>query len=343
MKVAVSGVGGGAGQSVLKALSIADLSVDVLSIDVLPLSAGLFRAPEVAVLPKPESVGGLKAWESELKARGVDALIPGSDYDLLPLASVRDAWAENGVCQVLVSDPELVTTCGDKAETCQVLERFGLPSPAAAWDLTLKEALSWAKSTGFPVVLKPRDGMASRNVHLIKDPEELSFFYPRTPNPVLQEHLNLSGEVEEYTCAVFTNRHGFPIETFIARRDLMGGATYRAEVVDRDDIRELLLGIGTALKPRGVLNVQLRLTDRGPVPFELNARCSGTTATRAYFGYNEPEMLLRHYVMGEELAPRKIKKGYVFRYWNEIFVDDADGEQLKAGPNGRHGKILAWP
>lgn len=343
MKVAVSGVGGGAGQSVLKALTLSSLPVDVLSVDILPLSAGLFRTEESLVLPKPESEGGLDIWKRELKAKGVDALIPGSDHDLLPLASVRDSWAKDGICQVLVSDPETIQTCGDKAQTCQVLNGFGLPAPDAGWDLSAKDALSWAKSNGFPVVLKPRDGMASRNLHLIHNEEEMNFFYPRTPNPVIQEHLSLSGEVEEYTCAVFVNRDGTPIETFIARRDLMGGATYRAEVVEREDIRELLLGIGSALKPQGVLNIQLRMTDRGPVPFELNARCSGTTATRAYFGYNEPEMLLRHYVLGEELPPLDVKTGYVLRYWNEVFVEGVSGEYLKAHPNEHKGVVLPWP
>jgi len=343
MKVAVSGVGGGAGQSILKALSICTLPIDVFAIDIHPLSAGLFRAPHGAVLAKPEEEGGLEEWERVLREEAVDALIPGSDHDLLPLASVRDKWAANGICHTLVSDLELVQICRDKAVTCQVLEKHGLPAPKAAWDLSTEEAAAWAKSNGYPVVVKPRDGMASRNVHLIREEEELRFFFPRTPNPVIQEHLNLSGEVEEFTCAVFVDRKGVPKETFIARRELAGGATYRAEVVDDPEIRELLIAIGSTLHPRGVLNVQLRMTNRGPVPFELNVRCSGTTATRSYFGYNEPEMLLRHYVLGEELAPLNIRTGYVFRYWNEVFIRGADSESLKAGPDGFQGDVLAWP
>ena len=44
------------------------------------------------------------------------------------------------------------------------------------------------------------------------------------------------------------------------------------------EIESLLVDIGAALRPRGPLNVQLRMTERGPVPFELNIRCSGTAA-----------------------------------------------------------------
>ena len=343
MKVAVSGVGGGVGQSIMKALTISSLPVEILAIDVQPISAGLFRAPEALLLAKPESPNGLGQWERSLQANGVTALIPGSDHDLLPLASVRDRWASTGVCQTLVSDLELVQACRDKAATCQMLEREDLPFPRSVWDLTVDEAVSWARSNGYPVVLKPRNGSASRDVHVIQDEDELRFFFPRTPEPILQEHLSDSGKVDEFTCSVFVDRDGSPVGTFMARRQLSAGTTSQAEVGFWPEINELMLALGTKLRPRGVLNAQLRMTQRGPVPFELNIRCSGTSAIRAYFGYNEPEMLLRHYVLGEQLERPTVRPGYAIRYWNEVFLEGASLERLKSGPNGIKGNILAWP
>jgi len=324
----------------MKALTISTLPVELTAIDVHPLSAGLFRATNRVVLPKPEDPGGLDEWESYVQENGIDALIPGSDHDLLPLASVREDWAKKGICKVLVSDLALVQTCRDKALTCQFLEQKGFLVPKSAWDLSAKEALKWAKSTGYPVVLKPRDGFASRDFHLVEDEEELNFFYSRTPNPILQEHLSLRGAVDEFTCAVFADNEGSPIATFMARRDLASGSTYRAEINFWPEINDLLMAIGSALNPRGVLNVQLRLTERGPIPFELNIRCSGTTAMRAYFGYNEPEMMLRHYVLGEQIESPQIRNGYAYRYWNEVFLE---GPPEQGPPDDRNGEILAWP
>jgi carbamoyl-phosphate synthase large subunit len=343
IKVAVTGVGGGVGQSIMKALSIASLPVEVYAVDVQPLSAGLYRGVEGALLPRLEETGSAQKWEGWLQAKGVAALIPGSDHDLLPLAALRDDWEARRICQALVSDLSLVRTCRDKAVTIQRLEREGVPVPKSAWDLTLDEALSWARSNGYPVVVKPRDGSASRNLHIVQDEEEMRFYYARTPKPLLQEWLNLAGKAEEFTCAVFVDRDGAPIGTFMARRDLCAGTTYRAEVGFWPEIDELLLAIGRALRPRGPLNVQLRLTNRGPVPFELNIRCSGTASIRAYFGYNEPEMLLRHYVLGEALTAPKPRHGYALRYWNEVFLEDMNRDRLLVGPEGLKGKILAWP
>lgn len=343
MNVGVSGVGGAVGQSIMKALSISSLPTTVFAIDCLPLSAGLFRGDEGMLLPKPEEPGAMAEWELQLQEKEIAAVIPGSDYDLLPLALVRDDWEERDVCRLLVSDAELIRSCRDKAVTSQILESAGVPVPESVWNLTLNEAVTWARSQGYPVILKPRDGSASRNVHLVQDEEELRFFFPRTPNPVLQEHLNNSGSIEEFTCAVFVDNSGKPAGTFMAKRDLNSGTTYRAQVGVWPEIQEMLLAIGSALKPRGVLNVQLRMTERGPVPFELNNRCSGTTSIRAYFGYNEPEMLLRHYVLGEELSVPEVRTGYAIRYWNEMFLDGVTPENLETGPNGLKGKVIAWP
>jgi carbamoyl-phosphate synthase large subunit len=342
MKVAVTGVGGGVGQSILKALTLSTLPVEVLAIDIQPLSAGLYRADDAVILPGLET-GTEDEWRQVLQDRNVDALIPGSDHDLVPIATVRERWAEDGVCAALVSDLEVVAACRDKALTCELLESKGVPVPTSAWDLDLDAAASWARSQGYPIVLKPRDGSASRHFQVVKDEEELRFFYQRTPNPILQEYLSLSGQVEEYTCSVFADGDGKVAGTFMARRELSGGSTYRAEIGHWPEIQELLISIGTALRPRGSINVQLRMTERGPVPFELNPRCSGTTGIRAYFGFNEPEMLLRHYVLGEPLEAPQPRFGYVMRYWNEVFLEGPPRGLVDGNAVGSRGEIVAWP
>lgn len=343
MKVAISGVGGGVGQSIIKALSISTLPVEAYAIDVQPLSAGLYRCVEGAVLPFPERSGGIEVWADWLTTRGIKVLIPGSDHDLLPLAAVRDDWIDRYGCHILISDLDLVQTARDKLKMCERLEREGFPVPKYVADISEEGALSWAESCGYPIVIKPREGSASKNVNIVNDGEELLFFFRRTPHPILQEYLDNAGKVEEFTCAVFVNKAGSPVGTIMAQRDLSGGSTYRAEVKYHPEIHKLLIRIGRCLRPRGPLNVQLRLTPRGPVPFEINMRCSGSSAIRAFFGYNEPEMLLRHFILGEDIAPPQPRHGFVFRYWNEVFLEGIDRDQLRRGTDIPKGKVLAWP
>ncbi len=97
------------------------------------------------------------------------------------------------------------------------------------------------------------------------------------------------------------------------------------------------------LRPRGPLNIQLKLTSRGPVPFELNIRCSGTTAIRSYYGYNEPEMWIRNYVLGQKVSQPERRQGYALRYWNEVFIPDASARDLEGPSITKRGEILPWP
>jgi carbamoyl-phosphate synthase large subunit len=60
------------------------------------------------------------------------------------------------------------------------------------------------------------------------------------------------------------------------------------------------------------------------VPFEINARFSSTTSMRACFGYNEVEMALRCYVLGERIEPPPPRRGRALRFWDEFYLFAAD-------------------
>ena len=306
LRVGVTGVGGGVGQSIIKALQMSDLTIEIVAIDITDSSAGFYMdgISERVVLPNLKgrsypSVG----WHNYVYSGNLDCIIPGSDFDLAALSGVRDEWGAFG-CKVLVSDYVLVTTCDDKYVTGQVLDYEGIRVP---------KIYSSMDSVTFPVIVKPRIGSGSRGVVKVNSKEEMPEI---TDELMVQEYL----EGEEYTCAVFVDRYGDVVSSIQLRRELVNGTTYKAEVCFERSIHQLIVKIGKAVKPRGVLNIQLRDTERGPVPFELNCRCSGTTAIRAHFGYNEPEMLIRHYVLGESLKTPKITQGKAFRYWNETYV-----------------------
>ena len=60
---------------------------------------------------------------------------------------------------------------------------------------------------------------------------------------------------------------------------------------------------------------------KGPVPFEFNARFSGTTSIRSHYGFNEPEMFINNFYLGKKIKKPKIRNGIAFRYIDEIFLD----------------------
>jgi carbamoyl-phosphate synthase large subunit len=144
----------------------------------------------------------------------------------------------------------------------------------------------------------------------------------------------------EYTCSVFRTARGTLLGPFHARRTLRGGTSWHIEVDRFPALDELLLGIGRQLDFPGTLNVQLMMGREGPVPFEFNARCSGTTAVRANFGFNEPAMAVLSYFYGEEPEQPVIRRGLAMRYNEEVFIDDVVASELV--PNSTKGYVRPW-
>lgn len=321
-KIAVTGVGGGSGQGILKALLQSPIPMDIYAIDVQPMSAGLFwPGVEHVLLPKPEE--NIEAWKMWAAENKINLIIPGADRDLAPLAAVASSWRKDRICRVGVSSPYMIQTADDKLDTYSALNKLGLPSPVSCWESAdVSMVNSWARHL-YPVVVKPRRGAASRGMYICQNEEELDFYWWRTGSPIVQEYL----EGDEYTCSIFFDVDCEPVAQFAMRRWLRSGDTHRAEVVNDERINGFLHDFGVKLKrggflPFGAINVQFKDTaDRGPVIFEINARCSGTTAIRAHFGYNEPEMLVKHICQRLPISQPKTKTGFAFRHMEELYLD----------------------
>ncbi len=110
-------------------------------------------------------------------------------------------------------------------------------------------------------------------------------------------------------------------------RQLRCGDTYKAFVVQDEKIQDYLQEVIQVLNPWGPCNVQLRLKDGVPYIFEFNARCSGTTASRALAGFNEPLMVC-DYLQGENIV-FNIKEMAILRYWSELTVSYNQIEEMK--------------
>ena len=77
-------------------------------------------------------------------------------------------------------------------------------------------------------------------------------------------------------------------DVFISTKEkATGGSNFPAEVVDNGDISMLCDNLARALDLRGSMNVQLRLTPRGPMVFEINPRFSSTVYLRHLLGFQD--------------------------------------------------------
>jgi len=283
-------------------------------------------------MPPVERTGALAEWLAAIRRLRADALMIGSEYDLTFFSEHRSAIEAQTGCKVIASPPEVVAIADDKVATAEFLRVNGLPYARTLAPESLAEATAWVKEIGYPFVLKPRSGTSARHVQVIRDRESLDYWFPRTSRPMLQEFLCEVAESigGEFTCSTFRCADGSLRGPFVSRRTLRGGSSWMVEITDSSAVGELMLAIGNQLQSVGSLNVQLMLTERGPVPFEFNARFSGTTPIRAYFGFNEPEMAIRSYVLDERLDTPAIRRGFCMRYVEEIMLDEIPANTVPA-------------
>jgi carbamoyl-phosphate synthase large subunit len=175
------------------------------------------------------------------------------------------------------------------------------------------------EEVSFPCIVKGRFGAGSRQLAIAHNKEELDQLVSKVEAPIIQEYL--LPDDQEFTVGCFCDRNSKSVGTIVMKRTLGHGLTHKANVIFHEGISRYCESIAEKLKYVGPLNLQLRLTDRGPILFEINPRFSSTESARAYFNFNMPEMCIRHFLFNESIPRPKVRTGYFFRVFDDVFVD----------------------
>jgi carbamoyl-phosphate synthase large subunit len=326
IRVAVTGVGNPLGQNIFKALEASSLPLRLYALDANPMSAGFFGKGVPILCSRADAPGYVEELIAFLKRELIAAVFFGTEAEPAKLRPYRARIeAETSTC-LMVNDTAVLAIADDKYLTASALAEAGLDHPASApaEDRQAVEAL--VAKCGFPLIAKPRKGSASRGLARIDTREQLDAYL--RSGLVIQECL--LPDNAEYTVGIYRCRDGRIVATTVIHRELDFGLTYRGIVRQDDRIAAYAEQVMVAIGAVGSGNVQLRLTARGPVCFEINPRFSSTTPVRAHFGVNEPELAIREYVLGETLPHISARAGGVMREWREIYLEAAEVEAALA-------------
>lgn len=322
INILITGCGGGVGQSIFKALKLSSLDFNIVAVDAHPLAAGIYRGNKGYLVPLANSPRFVEVMVDICKKEKIEAILIGSDPELPIFATNKQLIEDLTNAKVIVSSPKVVEIGYDKWATYQFLRNSGFPYPRSALP---ENASNFVDEVGFPVVIKPRTGSASRDVYRVDNFDELRIFLKRVDNPIIQELLG-SG-TEEYTTGVVMS--DAEIQGVITmRRELKAGISYRCWVNNYKNVEAASSSIASVLRPFGPCNFQMRVVQDVPIAFEINTRFSGTTAIRAAFGFNEVEAVLKYALFGQQ-SSLSYRKGIAMRYWNEVYLSLEKYEELK--------------
>ena len=312
-KIGITGVGGGVGQSIIKCFGNTDY--ELIGFDSDPLAAGLYQVAHRHIIPPASSDEYIPALLDICNEKSVSILFPGLDAELPKLAANRDEFLKIST-NVIISSKDVVEIAEDKLLTAKYLKKLGLAVPLTK-DLADFDADEWR----FPVLIKPRThGARSKNVKVFQEIGQLNNFLSfaeNTSNFVIQEYIG----GEEFTCGSLTLDEKF-FGVIPMRRILRDGDTYKCFSTRNQPIESTVEKICKSLCPFGALNVQLKLKNDIPYVFELNARCSGTTAARALCGFNEPKFIA-DFILKNATTDLTVNPLTVLRYWNEVAVENS--------------------
>lgn len=317
-RILVTGTGGGVGQSILKCL--AGTPWFVCAADAEPTAVGLFAAKKGFLVPYAKDSRFIAELLRICQEERIDFIFPGLDAELLPLSEMAHEF--HGANTVpIVSSLDIVRICDDKLATARFLQANGLPVPRTS---CASEATDWPGS--FPVVLKPKSGgCRSIGVYRANNKKELCNLLSRVNvvNYVIQEEI----EGDEYTCGTVTI-DGKCLGVILMKRELRAGDTYKAFVVRDRKLETFVKQVAEILNPFGPCNFQLRVRNGVPYIFEINARCSGTSAARALAGFNEPVLTVNALWFNRYERPR-VRTLAILRHWQEFVVSPVQIQRLR--------------
>ncbi|MBN2589539.1 MAG: ATP-grasp domain-containing protein [Sedimentisphaerales bacterium] len=304
-------------ESFRKAAKSLKIQAKFLGTDITTLSPALQLCDDKFIVKPISDPGYIRQLLSIVKNNQVKLLVPTIDTELKLLAQNKKKFAELG-CHVLVSPEEVIDICMDKRETYRFLIKHGFESP-----VTMTAGATLSKSTHkWPYLLKPWDGSAGKDIHLVNNLDELKFFARKTKNAICQEYI----KGEEYTCDVYVDLEK-KVRCVVPRKrlEVRAGEVSKSQIAKNHNIMEQAAKVIEALGAGpGVITIQLFLTSHEKLVFtEINPRFGGGAPLSIKAGANFPKWIV------QELSSQQpnIKFGnfkdnmIMLRYDSEVWVD----------------------
>ncbi|MGA2019072.1 MAG: ATP-grasp domain-containing protein [Candidatus Sulfotelmatobacter sp.] len=322
VRVLVTGVGGTLGQGIVKALSLADMPLEIGGCDATEDSVGAAFVKTLHRVPLAGDPAYLEEIDAICEKSGYSAVLPSTEQEIGVLGRTASPPRLPSGAVVICHEAQFFDRFSDKLSCARALAQavdvgqFADGADAGDVEKLVAEA-------GFPLVVKPRRGSGSRILRVVNCGEALQKALAEVPLPFVQEYFH--DELGEFSAGVFACDDFDSVLAF--RRELCGeGCSMKAETSDDIEVGDYCRRIGRAMGLRGAANAQVRKTRAGVRLLEVNARFSSLVGARAAAGFRDAEWWLRLRLGMDIPAPGAHRHLRFERYFHDL-VDFGDGFQ----------------
>lgn len=285
------------------------IKLTIIGADISDTAPALAYCDETLIVPRIRTPEYIPFLVRECKERGVNALIPTIDTDLLILSMEKQRFTDVGTL-VFISGADKIRICRDKRVTSEYFMSLGLSAPAAVSDISEYQG-------SFPAFIKPIDGSSSIGANRADDYESLEMYAKQLDDYVIQPFA--SGT--EYTVDVFCDTEGEPVYiTPRIRLAVRGGEVIKTRIHHQEQIISEIRTLLRDFRPCGPITVQLIRNEETGVDqyIEINPRFGGGAPLSMRAGADAAEAALR-LLTGEKLEyrPMAAAEGAVYSRFDQ--------------------------
>jgi carbamoyl-phosphate synthase large subunit len=311
--------------------------VRIVGTDMSELAIGRHFCDAFHVVPAGSEPGFTDALVEICKRERVDAVLPQSSYELLPLAEGKELFAET---TVLVASPDAVRRSNDKAVTYALLDSIGVRGPAWRRVSGAESVSAAAHELGYPdedVAFKPLVSSGSRGFRVLSaSADRRRQLFENRPGVAealrLEELVELLGDDETEALVMELARGSERTIDGIARggrivlghpktrEEMRAGLAMYFQTLDAPELMDVAARIAAELELDHFFNIQLV----GDAVIEINPRISTIVYQE---DLNLPYLGLK-YALGElddeELAAHagRVRPGRkALRYFDQVEWD----------------------
>ena len=240
------------------------------------------------------------------KEKGITVVLSLFDIDLFVLAKNESSFSDAGI-ELVLAPSSFIEICNDKWKTYKFIKALKLKTPKTYITVdTVVEAVKRGEIR-YPLIMKPRWGMASMDIYTIDDEEELRVLTNKCKKDIFNSYLKYESSMteaqaivyqekisgDEYGLDILNDLNGNYVATFAKQKLAMrSGETDLGLTCESSPFETLSRTIAENSHHHGICSLDCFKTEMGVYVIEMNCRISGHYPLSYLAGFNYPQLLV---------------------------------------------------